>query len=66
MRYLDIQDATWKRRPISQTPEEWTESINISLEGVGFVITVYENNWNKAKEMIDKYLSQFVSSTAQP
>ena len=33
---------------------------------MGLLVTVSENNWNKSKEMIAKFLSQFDSSTARP
>ena len=66
MGYIGLQDATRKRRHTSQTLGEWNGSINLSLEGVGLFFTVSENNWNKSKEMIDNFLSQFASSTARP
>ena len=52
MGYLCLQDAAQKRRPTSQTPGEWTGSINLSLEGVVLFVTDSEKKWNKAKEII--------------
>ena len=63
MVYLGLQDATSKRRPISQTTGEWTGYITLSLEAVGLFIMVSEKKWNKAKEMIAKILSHFDSYT---
>ena len=66
MGYLGLQDATSKWRPISQTPGKCTGSITLSLEGVGLFVAVSETKWNKAKEMIAGFLSQFYSSTFRP
>ena len=49
MGYLGLQNATRKRRPISQTPGEWTGSIIISIEGMGLFVKDSEKKWNKAK-----------------
>ena len=59
MVYLGLQDATSKRRPISQTTGEWTGYITLSLEAVGLFIMVSEKKWNKAKEMIAKIFITF-------
>ena len=64
MGYIVMQDATRKRRPISQTMGECTGSVTLSLEGVCLFVTVSEKKWNKAKDIITIFLSQFDSTTA--
>ena len=46
-RYIGLQDANRKWRPISQTPGEWNGSITLLIEGVFVFITVSEKKWNK-------------------
>ena len=58
--FLGLQDATRKRRPIYQTPGEWTELITLSLEGVGLFVAVSNKKWNKAKYMIANFYCCFI------
>ena len=62
MSYLGIQDATRKRRKISQRPGEWTGSITISIKDVGLFVTVSQNKWERAKEILDRWKSKFLES----
>ena len=66
MGYLRLKNATRKRRTISQTLGKWIGSITLSLEGVGLFVIVSEKNWDKEKEMIANFLSQFYSSKYWP
>ena len=52
MGYLGLQGATRKRSPKSQTPEEWTGYITLSLENSGLFVTVSERKWGRTKEII--------------
>jgi hypothetical protein len=54
MSYLGIQDATRKRRPITQRPGEWNRSIIIAVEEVGLFVTVTEKKWLKTKNILGK------------
>jgi hypothetical protein len=54
MSYLGIQDATRKRRPITQRPGEWNGSIIIAVEGVGLFVTVTEKKWLKTRNILEK------------
>ena len=45
MSYLGIQDATRKRRRITQRPGEWTGSIVVAVEGVGLFVTISKKMW---------------------
>ena len=40
MGYLGFQDATGKRRTITQSPDEWTGAIIRAIEGIGFFDSV--------------------------
>ena len=62
MSYLGIQDATRKRRKISQRPGEWTGSIVLSIKDVGLFVTVSEKKWKRAKEILDRWKIKFVVS----
>ena len=55
MSYLGIQDATRKRRAITQTPGEWTGSIVLSVKGVGVFVTVSKKKWDRARNIIIKW-----------
>ena len=64
MAYLGIQDATRKRRKITQTPGEWTGSIFfLSVEEVGVFVTVSKRKWDRAQTIINKW-SELLSATA--
>ena len=55
MSYLGIQDATRKRRRVTQTPGEWTASIVSSVEDVGVFATVSRKKWDRANTIINKW-----------
>ena len=55
MSYLGIQDATRKRRPITQTPGEWTGSIVLSVEGVGVFVTISQQKWDRTRAILIKW-----------
>ena len=64
MSYLGIQDATRKRRRITQRPGEWNGSIIIAVEGVGLFVTVSEKKWLKTiLEKLDQSWSNDKTST---
>jgi hypothetical protein len=65
MSYLGIQDATRKRRRITQRPGEWNGSIIIAVEGIGLFITVTEKKWVKTKDILEK-LDQSWSKDGAP
>ena len=51
MGYLGLQDATKKHRPHSQAPGEWNGSKTRTIEGVGLLVTVSQETWDRAKSM---------------
>jgi hypothetical protein len=59
MGYLGLQDATRKRRAISQNPGEWTGSKSVSIPGVGLFVTVSLKKWDKAKRIINDLLDSY-------
>ena len=66
MSYLGIQDATRKRRAITQTPGEWTGSIVLSVKDVGVFVTVSKKKWNRARTIIDKWAALLNKSEELP
>ena len=66
MSYLGIQDATRKRRRITQTPGEWTGSIVVSVEDVGVFVTVSRKKWERAKTIINKWFNILSGSEELP
>ena len=52
MSYLGIQDATRKRRNITQRPGEWTGSISLSVKECSLFVTVSQRKWDKARSII--------------
>jgi hypothetical protein len=54
MGYLGIQDATRKRRRVTQRPGEWTGSIIIPVEDVGLFVTVSKKKWQKARDILGR------------
>ena len=59
MSYLGLQDATRKRRPITQQPGEWTGSVSLTVPGVGVFVTVSQSKWDKAKGLLHELAAQF-------
>ena len=59
MGYLGFQYATRKWRPNYQIHMEWTGYITLSMENVGLCVTVSENKWGRAKEIIGDLLENF-------
>ena len=55
MSYLGIQDATRKRRALTQTSGEWTGFIVLSVKDVGVFVTVFKKKWNRARDTIIKW-----------
>ena len=49
MGYLGIQDATRKRRRVTQKTGEWTGSIVTAVEDVGLFVTISNKKWNKVQ-----------------
>ena len=66
MSYLGIQDATRKRRAITQTPGEWTGSIVLSVKDVGVFVTVSKKKWNRARDIIIKWSTTINESEELP
>ena len=62
MAYLGIQDATRKRRRISQTPGEWTGSIVLSVKDIGVFVTVSQKKWDRARSIVTDWFDQLVMS----
>jgi hypothetical protein len=50
--FLGIQDAARKRRKASQTPGAWAGAV-VSTDGDGVYVSVSQEKWDKAKEMVD-------------
>ena len=59
MSYLGIQDATRKRRDITQRPGKWTGSIVLSVADKGLFVTVSQKKWDKASGIIQRWKSKF-------
>ena len=59
MAYLGVQDATRKRRQITQTPGEWTGSIVLSVQDIGVFVTVSKKKWMRAQEIVTRWFEQF-------
>ena len=66
MSYLGIQDATRKRRAITQTPGEWTGSIVLSVKDVGVFVTVSKKKWDRARNIIKKWTTILDESEELP
>ena len=63
MGYLGLQDATRKRRPVTQSPGEWTGSIVRAISKEGLFVTVSQKKWIKIKNIIQSTMDLFVEST---
>ena len=59
MSYLGIQDATRKRRKITQRPGEWTGSIVVAVSNVGLFASVSQKKWDKVKAILKKWKNRF-------
>jgi hypothetical protein len=66
MGYLGLQDATRKRRPVSQSPGEWTGSIVRAIPGEGLFVTVSTKKWIKIKNILQDIRLSFASATDRP
>ena len=55
--YLGIQDASRKCRMASQTPGAWAGAV-ISTDGEGVFVTVSQEKWDKAREMVRAILEE--------
>ena len=55
MGYLGTQDATRKRRRVTQRPGEWTGSIVTDVKVVGLFVTLSKKKWKKAQNIIQKW-----------
>ena len=55
MGYLGIQDATRKRRRVTQRPGEWTGSIVTAVEGVGLFVTISKKKWKRVQGILEKW-----------
>ena len=66
MSYLGIQDATRKRRKITQTPGEWTGSVVLSVEEVGVFVTVSKKKWKRAQDIVTKWSDKFSMGSDLP
>ena len=63
MGYLGIQDATRKRRKVTQRPGEWTGSIVTAVEDVGLFVTVTKIKWSKVQNILKKWEEKFSNDT---
>ena len=66
MSYLGIQDATRKRRKITQTPGEWTGSIVLSVKDLGVFVTVSQKKWDRAKSIIARWYEKLMMAEELP
>ena len=57
--YLGQQDAPRKRRPPSKTPGAWAGAMCLSKED-GLYVTCTQEKWNKAKAIIDYWMTTVV------
>ena len=55
MSYLGVQDATRKRRKVTQRPGEWTGSIILTVKDLGLFVTVTQHKWDRARNIIFKW-----------
>jgi hypothetical protein len=55
--YLGIQDASRKRPKASRTPGAWAGAI-VSTDETGVYVTVSQEKWDKAKEMVAKTVEE--------
>ena len=65
MGYLGIQDATRKRRKVTQRPGEWTGSIVTAVEDVGLFVTITKTKWSKVQNILKKW-EEKVRNDTQP
>ena len=66
MAYLGVQDATRKRRKITQTPGEWTGSIVLAVEENGVFVTVSKKKWKRAQDIVSRWSDHFITSSELP
>ena len=64
MSYLGIQDATRKRRKVTQRPGEWTGSIILTAKTLGLFVTVSQKKWDRARKLIFKWYDRIKSKNA--
>ena len=64
--FLGLKDATIKRRPITQSPSEWTGSIVRDIEGVGLFVTFSQKKWDRVKGILEPIMRYFSKANDRP
>ena len=59
MQAMGIQDASRKRRPVSQRPGAWTGTVTISVPKLGVFVKTMDCKWLKVKFILRKYTDFF-------
>ena len=66
MGYLGFQDATTERRPITQSPGEYTRAIGRDIEGVELFVTVSQKKWDIVKLTLESIMVNFSNADDIP